>query len=286
MPATATTPSRGTVYLSSLGGRLFRTAYSFDGTTLTISVPTVSVQLDRGGGALALPDHRVVVVGAGLVSLYDPLAQTLDIASTTTNANTAVLDPNGTRLWTGWKDTPIAEVPLAPFGDGTAHLISGDDTVATTVAFTPSDGIFYSTGGEGESGNFGRIDLSTFVTTRVCTACFATIVTYDPFTGDLILAGLGRSEQRDPADPATLIASRDDSVLGENYLALQPTGDGHLIGTRSGSGGVVIIDYSASGRLDDASTVIAFAAAPTIGDLSGALAVDPELIFPSGFDGP
>lgn len=284
--ATAATPSRGTVYLSSIGGTLYRTAYAFDGATLTLSTPSATVRMSRGGGALGLPEHRVVVVGAGTVSLFDPIAHTLESASTMTNANTATLDPDGLRLWCGWKDTPISEVPLAPFGDGTAHAISGDDTVATTVAFTPSDGVFYSTGGEGESGNFGRIDLSTFVTTRVCAACFATGVTYDAYSGDLILAGLGRAEQRDPADPGVVVASRDDSPAGENYLPLTPTGDGHLIGTRSGAGGVVIIDYSASGRIDDAGTVIAFAAAPGIGDISGALALDPELIFADGFDGP
>ena len=283
-PATAATPSRGTAYLSSIGGTLFRTSYYFDGATLTVSSATPSVATVRGGGAVRLPDHRVVVVGAGNVSLYDPIAHTLELASSMTNANTATFDPNGTRLWVGWKDTPLSEIPLNPFGNGTPHSITGDDSVATTIAFTPQNGVFYSTGGDAENGNFGAIDLGTFVTTRACTQCFATSVTYDSFTGHLILAGIGHASQRDPAAPETEIASRDDSAAGENYLYLLPTGDGHLVGTRSGSGGLVIIDYSASGRLDDASTVIAFAPTPEIGDLSGEAAVESDLIFPDSFE--
>jgi hypothetical protein len=46
----------------------------------------------------------------------------------------------------------------------------------------------------------------------------------------------------------------------------------------------VIIDYSASGRLDDASTVVAFAPTPEIGDLSGEAAVESDLIFPDSFE--
>jgi hypothetical protein len=128
-PVTAATPSRGTAYLSSIGGTLFRASYYFDGATLTVSSATPSAATVRGGGALRLPDHRVVVVGAGNVSLYDPIAHTLELASSMTNANTATFDPNGTRLWVGWKDTPLSEVPLDPFGNGTPHNVTGDDAV-------------------------------------------------------------------------------------------------------------------------------------------------------------
>jgi hypothetical protein len=283
--AHAATPSRGTVYMSSIYGSLYRVGYSFDGTTLTVSSPAQIVQFIRGGGVAVLPDHRVAVVGAGYVSLYDPIGHTVAGSSSMTNANTVTPDPDGTRFWAGWKDTPLAEVPVDPLADGIVHGVGGDDTVATTLTFTPSGDVFYSTGGEFESGNFGRIDMTTFTTTRICAGCWATTVAYDAFSDSLILAGIGHAEQRDPNNPTIVLSSRDDSAE-ENYLALYPTGDGHLIGTRAGDNGrLVLIDYSATGRLGAASTVIVSADPGGIVDLSGAAGYEPDLIFSDAAEG-
>lgn len=280
----AATPSRGTVYVSTVYGYLYRVGYSFDGATLTVSPPAEIVRFIRGGGIAVLPDHRVAMVGAGYVSLYDPLGHAVASASSLTNANTVTPDPDGTRFWAGWKDTPLAEVPVDPLADGIVHNVGGDDTIATAVAFTLSGDVFYSTGGEYESGNFGRIDMDTFTTTRFCQACWATTVHYDAFSDSLILAGIGHSEQRDAANPATVLSSRDDSP-DENYLELLPTGDGHLVGTRaSDSGRLVLIDYSAAGRIGSANTVVV-SADLGLGNLSRNAGYEPDLIFSDGAEG-
>jgi hypothetical protein len=286
--AIAGTPSRGSVYLSDLDGPLYRVSFAYDGAGgLQASAPVLVANVGRGGSARVLPDGSVVVVGAGNAALYQPMANDVLHASTQSNANTAVLDPDGSRLWCGWKDTALSEVPLAPFGNGTPHAESGDDGVTTMIAFTPADGVFDTTGGEDVSGNFGHIDLNTFVTTRVATAVFATGVIYDAWSDTLITAGIGRAHQMTAADPATVLSERDDSAAGENYLVLEPTGDGHLVGTRSGGAGyLVLLDYSATRRIGDPTSLLVSVAIPGVGNLSGALGFDGDLIFRDGTEPP
>lgn len=285
--SSAATPSRGAVYLSQISGSLYVVPYSFDGLTLTLSPPRMVAVMPRGGGVQVLPDRRVAVVGAGGVSIFDPRAGTLVTASAQNNGNTVMFDPDVARLWVGWKDTVLSEVPLAPFGNGTTHNVSGDDGVASMIAITPTDGAFYTTGGEFENGNFGRIDLGTFATSRLAPSVFATGIVYDSATGTLITAGLGRGRQVAASAPETELSSRDDSAAGENYLQLTPTGDEHYLGTRFGPDGrVVLIDASASGLIGDPTSVIVSAPTPTINGLSGALGVDMDTLFYDRFDGP
>jgi len=281
-------PSRGTLYLSALGGTLYRASYVYDGVgSFAVSAPIAVALLRRGGSVRVLPDGRVIVVGAGYVSVYDPRSHAVALVSSQTNANTAALDPSGTTLWVGWKDTALSEVPLSPLANGTPHAVSGDDTVVTMLAFAPGQGAFYTTGGEFENGNFGKINLSTFSTTRVAAAAYATGVVYDAYSQTLITAGLGRAQQVAPASPATLLGARDDSTTGENYLILEPTGQGQLIGTRTGSQArVVLIDFSASGRIGDATTTLHSTVLNTITDLSGGAGRDADLVFSDAFEPP
>lgn len=281
-------PSRGTLYLSALGGTLYRASYVYDGDAVfTVSRPTAVALLRRGGSVRVLPDGRVVVVGAGYVSVYDPRRHTVALVNSLTNANTATLDPSGAKLWVGWKDTALSEVPLSPLANGTPHAVGGDDTVATLLAFAPGQGAFYTTGGEFENGNFGRINLATFSTTRVAASAYATGVVYDPYSQTLITAGLGRARQMAPSSPATVLSTRDDSTAGENYLVLEPTGQGHVIGTRSGAEArVVLMDFSASGRIGDTATTLHSAVLGTITDLSGGAGWDGDLVFDDAFEPP
>jgi hypothetical protein len=283
----AATPSRGGVYLSQISGPLYFATYTFNGTTMTLSTPHLVALLSRGGGVQVLPDRRVAVVGAGNVSLFDPRTHTVVTASSQNNANTVTFDPDVARLWVGWKDTVLSEVPLAPFGNGTAHQLTGDDGAATMIAFTPLDGVFYTTGGESENGSFGQIDLGTFTTTRLTASVFATGVMYDAATDSVVTAGLGHARQVQPSTPAVELSSRDDTAAGENYLVLTPTGDKHFLGPRlGGNGGVTLIDASATGLIGDPTSVLAFASTGTLGGFSGGLGVDMDSLFYDGFEGP
>lgn len=78
---------------------------------------------------------------------------------------------------------------------------------------------------------------------------------------------------------------RDDSAAGENYLVLEPIGEGHALVTRSGtSARLVLLVYSASQRVGDPSSNLASAEIPGLSDLSGAPGLDGDLIFGDGLD--
>ncbi len=284
----AGTPSRGTVYLSKLNGVLYRAGYVYDGAgQLTVLQPALVAFLPRGGGTRVLPDARVAVVGAGTVSLLDFARHSGRTSTANVNANAVIEDPVADKIWCGWKDATLSEVPTRPLAPGTPRVLIGDDTVATTLAFAPNGRVFYSTGGELESGALGTIDLTTYTTTRLYAAVFATSVYYDAFSGTLITAGLGRARQFLASPPYTMLSQRDDSGSGENYLGLVPTGDGHYIGTRSGGQArLVLLDMSAGGGLDAPTTLFASTVIVGLDDLSGVAGVDVDLMFADPFEEP
>jgi len=274
------------VYLTQLSGAVYRVDYHYDGgTALTVSTPRLLVTVPSGAGTRVGPDGFVYVVSVGNVHRIDPDRGTVTSVSAMNNANTVSFDPAGGVLWAGWKDTPLASVPTSPLAAGTTHVVSGDDVVATMVAFTPANGAFYTTGGELESGNFGRINMATFTTQRLLSAANATGAVFDAFSGHLIVAGLGRARQIAPGNPTIVLSSRDDSGSGENYLVLQADGRGHLLGTRFGpQARLVLIDYSASGLIGAANSVIVSVPIPGITNLSGEAGVDANSIFKDGFE--
>ncbi len=210
----------------------------------------------------------------GCIYHVDPVSGQYQTHNAQNNNNTLSLDPTRTVLYAGWDDTNISTLSVAggTMSDGTPHAVTGGDGVATSIAFTSTDGAFYVTGGTG-FGNFGRIDLSTFVTTRLLSNVPGAVVAYDPFSDSLILSGGGVCYQVRAGDPTNVISMRNDSAT-DNYIELQPDGNGHLFGTVCcGNGGIVILDYSASGLIGDPSTVIGHALLPGVSGLSGGLAV-------------
>ncbi len=287
LPAGATTPSSASVYVGvAFGSRaVYKVEYDYDGAdTLTVGAPMLVTPVSGAADYKVLPNRYLLVVGQGNAARIKLPAGPIETASPGNNANTVVLDPDGVTAWAGWNDSAPASIPLDPFGNGTPHALTGDDGVATMLAFTPANGVFYTTGGDVAYGNVGRIDLDTFQTTRFISGTEATGITYDPFSGTVVFAAFGVAHQIDPADPGVIIASRDDTAEGENYLNLVADGMGHLLATRwGGDAGLVLIDYSASGRIDDPTTRYLAAPIPSLVGLSGSLAYDP-VIFADGFD--
>jgi hypothetical protein len=285
--AIAATPTRGTIYVGAGFSQhdIYRIEYAYDGAdTLTTSPPVFVAHTSAGSyGHLVTPDRHLLVVGEGTMASVSLSTNVVTPINPHNNGNTVALDPDGATAWVGWKDTPLASVPLNPPQTGTPHNVRGDDGVATAIAFTPANGAFYTTGGEDRNGNVGAIDLTTFQTTRYISDIEATGIAYDAFSSSLIVAAFGKSHQIDPTNPSTIISSRDDSSNGESYIDLKPDGLGHLLTTRYGatSGALVLLDYSESGLIGDPSTryVSAPIDLPAITDL----AYDPEL-FADSFD--
>jgi len=291
--AHAGTPASGTVYIGAAFGthQLYRVDFDYDGVGAMTLATSILATLPTAADAFIVPGGDVVVAGQGSnVYKVNTATGTFETRSTSNNGNTISLDPGGTSVWIGWSDASPSQVPLDPFDNGTPRSVSGDDSTITMLAFTPSNGVFYSNGGEGAAASVGTIDMSSFVTTRLYTGVPATSIVYDRYSRSLIFDALGKATQVDPADPMVTLSSRDDSALGENYLELRPDGRGHLFGTRWGGGGgnpsggrLVLIDYSATGLIGDASTIIV--SAPMVDGLSGGVAVDTSLIF-NGFELP
>ena len=75
------------------------------------------------------------------------------------------LDPSGQKAWTAGLPSSLAEVPLNPFAPGTMHTLTGDDTLITDITWAAGK-VFYTASGTNGHGNFGEINLTTFVTTR------------------------------------------------------------------------------------------------------------------------
>jgi hypothetical protein len=281
-PAQAARASKGTVYIGAAFGihHLYKVDFDYDGIGTMTATATVLVTLPTAADAQIVSGGDIVVAGQG-ANTYKVNASTGSFTTINSgnNGNTVSLDPSGASVWIGWTDTSPSQVPLFPFGNGTPHSVSGDDSAITSLAFTPNNGVFYSTGSTG-TGNFGTIDLTTFTTARLLVGSYADTVHYDRFSRSLILAENGQAIQYHPAAPTVLLDRRDDTAAGENYLMLRPDGRGHLFGTRFGGGDrLVLVDYSATGLIGDASSIIVSAPLPS--GLSGGVAVDTSILADS-----
>lgn len=277
--AQAGTPAHGTVYIGAAFGthNVYKVDFDYDGVGSMTATATILATLPTAADALIVPGGDLIVAGQG-PNVYKVNSGTgeFDTVSASNNGNTVSLDPGGTSVWIGWSDANPSQVPLDPFTNGTPHSVSGDEGSVTSFAFTPHDGVYYANGGE-NLGNFGRIDLATFTATRLMTATYATGLHYDRYSNSLIMAGIGRSIQVDPADPTTPLSTRDDSAAGEDYLMLRPDGRGHLFGTRWGGGDrLVLLDYSATGLIGDPSSILV--STPLVDGLSGGVAVDTSIL--------
>ena len=290
--AHSATPTSGKVYLACAFGTHFVYAvdYAFDGTTLTVGAPTTITTLPTAADVLVAPDGDLIVGGQGVfcggcIYKVNVATGTVESRNAGNNNNALSIDPSGTLVYAGWVSTGPSEVPIAPFSDGVVRAVTGDNDTVTTIAFTPANGVFYAIGAGG-AGDFGQVALGTsYVTTRTLINVPATSLHYDPYSATLISSGGGMCIQIDPANPGAILSSRNDAP-GENYIELEPDGKGHLIGNRhTATGGLVIIDYSASGLIGDPTTVISAAVLPTITGLSGGVALAPACAADINGDG-
>ncbi|MBX3697184.1 MAG: hypothetical protein R3F08_09680 [Dokdonella sp.] len=283
--ANAGTPLSTRIYVAELQTeQLYRVAIDWDGQgTLTASEPELVATAGAGGG-IVVSEFLVYVTGSGVVSRIDLRTGQVSLAQTFNNANVCAPDLSGSLLYCGWSST-LHGVPLQPFGNGTPVALTGGDLNLTDIVFTPSGESFYSTGTESIIGHFGRIDFDVGQTTRLQTSAFATGLGWDPYTQRILVAGFGRVRMVDPAAPTVIDSQRDDSA-SENYLSLNADGSGHAIGTRCcvSDARVVLLDYSETGNLADAQTLIASVALPGLQFISGEAMFEDDRIFHSEFE--
>lgn len=251
----------GEIYFSLYRGtpNLHKVPFCYDGAGNLVYGEIEPVgQVPFANGLAWAPDGDLLVGGLwDAVYKVDPATGAFETANAGgAQAAHLEVDPDGTRVWTsgqpgGW----LAEIPLAPFGDGTAHAISGDDSAVTHVVRVGATA-FYTSSGPYGWGSFGIIDLSTFVTTRLhANLPAAHGMTFDPFTGHLLLFGESTITQIDPAT-GQIVADQSFASIGQMVLDHGVVdGQGHLF-VCNNNGRVLFIDYAQSGRIDDPSNFI------------------------------
>ena len=248
---------------SGSGDRVFKRPYTFTGGVLSFGLEVgISGIPDGLGGADGLlfdpTNPNFLIVGGQNDHFYrvDVGTGAVTASSTTDGASIfhLAVDPKGTSVWgSGIPDSPIANVDLtggAGFVGAPALLpiLSGGDgvTAITGLAFVGSSA-YYTSSPPAGFGSFGKIDLTTGDTTELFAGVPAAHgISFDPFTGDLILMGDSEIRQYDPVTN-TFVGIL--SVPGHQFDQGAVDGKGHLF-VASNDSDMFFLDYSGTSDID------------------------------------
>jgi streptogramin lyase len=171
--------------------------YSYDGgTNFVLSNATSIVTLNGADGLTVAPDGSLILgtCGNGTIARVNPASGVYSTVPAGGGACHLALDPKRTRAWAGFTyggSVALSEIPLMPyFANGIAHAITGSESSVGTLAWDPAGNAYYTVSSPSGIGNFGAIDLTTYVTTRLLSNIPAAHgMAYDPFSGTFILFG-------------------------------------------------------------------------------------------------
>ena len=281
------TPASREFYFTTFGNNngYGHGSFSWDGAALSGTAATLAALpgLTVDGSLAIGADGNIYSGRAGRVLQINPVTGEVQNVASGVNNNVTSIDPAGTTVYVGWKDTDLATLATGnTFGPGTPRNVTGDDQVATGLAWEPNGTVWYTTGGEnpGNFGNVGRMDLTNYVTTRAISTISATTITYDPFTGHLFTAGVNGIAQIDPVTNTVVSTWVNPRGAGLFIQNLQATGEGHLVAFDSGNSDALLRlwDFSNGSRLiGQPDTINASVAVPV---LSGGLAFAEVPDFP------
>lgn len=243
----------GTLYFTTFAGgaNVHRVNFHYDGVAFSLGAPITVASTVGADGVIFAPDGDLLVGGQG-----DRIHKVVPGTGATTTRNVGgtasfhlSLDPSGLKAWSASIPGALAEVPLNPFANGIPRPLVGDDTSITSIAFDASGNAYYTTAASGGFGSVGRINLTTFTTTRVLSGIPAAHgMVFDPFTGHLMLFGSTHVTQINPVNFAIL---SDRSFPGASFDQGTADGTGHLYVADNG-GRLLFLDYSATGLIGDA----------------------------------
>lgn len=253
----------GTMFFTTFAGgqNVNKVSFSYNGTnSFTLGTPSGVASTPGADGIIFAPDGDLLVGGQGnAVYKVNPTTGTFTgVNAGGTNAFHIMLDPNKTQAWTsGIPGTP-ATIPLSPsFANGTAHPLafaSGAPAFIDTIAWDKSGNAFYTSSGSGGFGTFGKIDLTTFVVTPEITGLPAAHgMSFDPFSGDLILFGDNHISQIDPLAPTVL--KSDFTGFGGTFDQGSVDGKGNIFAANN-DGNLVFMDYSGSGLVGSGTNFV------------------------------
>ena len=224
--------------------------YTGNGTagngTFSLSSPNVITTTPGADGIVRNPNNGFLLIGGQGNAVYEVNPGTGTFTSATPNVSAfhLAVDPSNNVVWASGIPGSLSSLSINPnlSGSGTVLTLSGADTQVTSLAFAPGGEVFYTNAGAGGTGNFGTIDLTTGVTTRLLTGVVAAHgMVYDPFSGDLILGGGDQIAQIDPNNPTVLASVL--TVPGNTFDQGAVDGKGHIFWADNG-GNFFFEDYS------------------------------------------
>lgn len=264
---------------------VWTTTATYDRTlsTFTLTAPGTGLAATPGADGIVFnPNNgQLLVSGQNLPNIYqvastggDVFTASPTLANNFPNYHLAV-DPSSTTVWAGGTEggaTGLVSQPINATGFGgasTYHAVTGPDSGITGIAFVPDPAgtiaskygsadyvsggknyaVFYTsnTTSDAGGGNFGIINLNTFVTKQLQSDVAAAHgILYDPTTGDLILGGGNTISQIDPANATAILSSYVDPDTGDVFDQGAVDGQGDLL-FASNNGELLLLDYSGSG---------------------------------------
>lgn len=281
--------------------------YSFDGSSsFSLGTPSTVLDLGKSGNADGLifaPNGNLLIGGSTTHQIEQITTGGTVVGSVNvggTDPYHLTLSPNGKTIYSGGSTGLAGDDPgplgITPFfSAGTMHSVSGDDTALTQLAFDTNGNVYYTSSPDTGVGSVGTINLSTLTTTRhIASLPAAHGITYDPFTGDLMVSGNSHITQIDPKT-FNVVSDLDLSSMGVSMLdQVYVDGHGHLFAGDNGQvsfitgtgtkGKLVFIDYSGGNHLIGAASdfVAANSLALALDDIAPISALLPG---DSNFDG-
>jgi outer membrane protein OmpA-like peptidoglycan-associated protein len=255
-------PLSGTLYFTSYGGcaqaangkdaNVYKASFTYVvGSQFTVTKPDgVTCTKDSVDGLVFAPDGDLLVGGKGDGVLKINLRTgTFAAIKMPVDAYHLMLDPRGTVVWVSGIPGQPASLPLRPGGKSAAHALVGDDTTITTIAWDRAGGAYYTSSGAGGGGSFGRIDLGTFTTKRILRNLPAAHgMTFDPYTGDLMLMGSNHITQISVGATPTIVSDLSTNLSTFDQGTVD--GNGHLFAACN-CGSMLFVDYSVSRKVAD-----------------------------------
>ena len=152
--------------------RVFKVAFSWDGSTLTFPGGVTPVALTAGAdGIVQLPNgnfaiasqsstvHEITTAGAAVTTLASGTATSFHLG----------LNPAATDLYVAGIPGSVGKMPVLGglAGAGAANAIGGSVGVVTSIAWDGAGLPFYTSSAGGGAGTFGSFDLPIMTTTLI-----------------------------------------------------------------------------------------------------------------------
>lgn len=276
---------------------VWKVNYNYNGATFSLSSNSGIALTNGADGLLFAPNGNLVIAGQGSDALHE--ITTGGAAVSTFGAGTGAYhlalsgNASNATLYTLWNgpgsggSTSIAATVLSGGGlaaNGTPYTVvcavpGSCSTDVRGLVYDPKNSTwYYGTAPDGGAGQFGSVAFNNVTHTATLTVLnnnlYAHGLTYDPFSGDVIVNSAGYVQQVDGS--GNVLSSL--FFVGQQLDQAAADGQGHLF-VASNFGNLVFVDYDASGLIGTpTATAVQFLNSnlDDIAPLSGAGAPVPE----------